>query len=58
MARAERAIRDAIAANGKLQTHDVHVFAQGSYYNRTNVSGESDVDTRVEIKDVPSLTWS
>jgi hypothetical protein len=57
MARAERAIRDAIAANAKLQTHDVHVYTQGSYYNRTNVSGESDVDTRVEIKDVFYPDW-
>jgi hypothetical protein len=57
MQRADKAVRDAIAANAKLQTHDVHVYAQGSYYNRTNVAGESDVDTRVEVKDVIYPDW-
>lgn len=52
MQRAEKAVREAIAADAKLQSHDVHVHLQGSYYNRTNVPGESDVDIRVEIDDV------
>ena len=52
MERAERVVKEAIAADTKLQSHDVHVYTQGSYYNRTNVPGESDVDIRVEIRDV------
>jgi hypothetical protein len=52
MERAEIRIREAIADDAKLQTHDVKVFRQGSYYNRTNVPAESDVDIRVEIRDV------
>lgn len=57
MQRADKAIRDAIAVNTKLQAHDVHVYAQGSYHNRTNVPGESDVDIRVEVKDVIYPDW-
>jgi tRNA nucleotidyltransferase (CCA-adding enzyme) len=52
MERAETRIREAIAEDAKLQTHDVKVYRQGSYYNRTNVPAESDVDIRVEIRDV------
>jgi len=57
MQRAEKAIREAIAASAKLQAHDVHVQVQGSYYNRTNVPRESDVDIRVEVKDVLYPDW-
>lgn len=52
MERAEARIREAIAADAKLQDHEVSVHRQGSYYNRTNVPRESDVDIRVEIRDV------
>lgn len=57
MERAEKAIRDAIAKSTKLQAHDVAVFAQGSYYNRTNVPRESDVDIRVVVKDIFFADW-
>lgn len=57
MQRAEKAIRDAIAADTKLQTHDIIVFPQGSYRNRTNVAGESDVDTCVLVRDVFFSDW-
>ena len=49
---AERAILKAIRASGKLSTHDVRVFAQGSYRNRTNIPAESDVDICVCCRDV------
>ena len=52
MERAESRIREAIADDTKLRTHDVKVYRQGSYYNRTNVPAESDVDIRVEVRDV------
>jgi hypothetical protein len=42
--RAESAIRSAVANSSMLQQHDVRVFAQGSYRNRTNVRHDSDVD--------------
>jgi hypothetical protein len=42
--RAESAIRSAVANSSELQKHDVWVFAQGSYRNRTNVRHDSDVD--------------
>lgn len=49
--RAEKEIRAAIAASHKLSAHDVEVFAQGSYRNRTNVPRESDVDICVRCND-------
>ena len=52
MERAETRIRETIADDAKLQTHVVRVFRQGSYHNRTNVPRESDVDIRVEVRDV------
>lgn len=57
MQRAERAIREAIAAEPKLSTHDVAVFSQGSYANRTNVPRESDVDVGVVCRDVFFSDW-
>jgi hypothetical protein len=57
MQRAEKAIRDAIAADAKLQEHDIVVFPQGSYRNRTNVAGESDVDICVVARDVFFSDW-
>jgi hypothetical protein len=49
---AERAILKAIRASDRLSTHDIRVFAQGSYRNRTNVPAESDVDICVCCRDV------
>lgn len=57
MERAERAIHQAIRKSAKLSAHDVIVRPQGSYYNRTNVPGESDVDTRTVIRDVFITEW-
>lgn len=51
MERAEEEVRAAIAASRKLATHDVEVFPQGSYRNRTNVPRESDVDICVRCND-------
>jgi hypothetical protein len=44
---AVRAVRNAIDASGALAGRLVTVFPQGSYYNRTNVRAESDVDVCV-----------
>ena len=46
---AEDAVRKAIAADKKLSTMDISVFAQGSYRNRTNVRQDSDVDITVRL---------
>jgi hypothetical protein len=51
MERAEKEVRAAIAASRKLAAHDVDVFPQGSYRNRTNVPRESDVDICVRCND-------
>jgi hypothetical protein len=40
-------VRRAIAACDSFKNRDVRVFAQGSFRNRTNVRGESDVDVGV-----------
>ncbi len=52
MARAEKAIRDAIAASPTLSTRDIVVFPQGSYRNRTSVPREGAVDICVMTRDV------
>lgn len=44
---AVRAVKNAIAASHKLKSRDIKVISQGSYRNRTNVRGESDVDVGV-----------
>ena len=56
-----RAVKAAIDASGALTARNVDVFPQGSYYNRTNVRAESDVDICVRCRDpfffeVPSGT--
>jgi len=45
------AVKNAIAASAKLQQRNVKVFLQGSYRNRTNTRGESDVDIGVVCYD-------
>lgn len=45
------AIRNAIQASAKLRARQVTVFPHGSYHNRTNIPGESDVDVGVVCKD-------
>ena len=41
------AVRKAINANASLSKHNIKVFAQGSYSNRTSVREDSDVDVCV-----------
>jgi hypothetical protein len=49
---AEGMIRKAINASQKLGAHNIKVFPQGSYRNRTNIPAESDVDICVCCQDV------
>ncbi len=51
MENAERAVRDAIGASSALSDHNIRVFPQGSYRNRTNVRQDSDVDICVLCTD-------
>ena len=44
--RAERLVNGALAGNGWLKTQDVKITGQGSYFNRTNVRTEADIDLR------------
>lgn len=44
--RAERLVNDAIAGNAWLQGQSVRIAGQGSYFNRTNVRTEADIDLR------------
>lgn len=44
---AVRAVKKAIAGSSKLKDRKIEVIAQGSYRNRTNVRGDSDVDVGV-----------
>lgn len=46
--RTERAIRDALAKSPFCRDLPLNVYAKGSYANRTNVRGDSDVDVNVE----------
>lgn len=45
------AVRKAVSANDTLSKHNIKVFAQGSYCNRTNVREDSDVDVCVLCSD-------
>lgn len=47
MNNAESAVKKAIEASDKLKGRNIRVFAQGSYRNRVNVRGDSDVDVAV-----------
>ena len=46
---AETVVRKALAADRKLSTMDISVFAQGSYSARTNIRQDSDVDITVRL---------
>jgi len=46
-----KAIKNAIGASQKLKNRDIRIIGQGSYRNRTNVRGESDVDVGVVCYD-------
>src|SRR5690242_10349038 len=50
--RTERAITDALNAMPGIADRGIHVYAKGSYANRTNVRLDSDVDVNVECVDV------
>lgn len=50
-ANAENMIRDAISEYVPLQSHQIAVFAQGSYRNNRNVRLDSDVDICACCKD-------
>ena len=47
MENAERAVRNALSASAALSGRKITVFTQGSYRNRVNVRGDSDVDIGV-----------
>lgn len=51
MNNAETAVKKAIAASEALSKRNIRVFAQGSYRNRVNVRGDSDVDIAVVCSD-------
>lgn len=45
--RVERMIKQAVEEDAKLSKMDISVYAKGSYYNRTNIPSDSDVDVAV-----------
>ncbi|MES2528872.1 MAG: nucleotidyltransferase [Bdellovibrionota bacterium] len=49
--RAERMIKEALDVDPKLSKMTIKVFAKGSYANRTNIPGDSDVDVAVLNED-------
>jgi hypothetical protein len=49
--RAERMVRDAIAASSAFDESSVLIYTKGSYPNNTNVRRDSDVDVVVELQD-------
>src|SRR3990170_3091505 len=51
MENAESAVKNAIEASETLNRHNIRVFPQGSYRNRTNVKQDSDVDICVLCTD-------
>lgn len=42
-------VKKAIAADHKLSTLNISVYAKGSFYNRTNIPADSDVDVAVVL---------
>ena len=50
-ARAERMVREAIAAHAAFDDSNVRIYTKGSYPNNTNVRRDSDVDVAVEPQD-------
>lgn len=55
--RAANMVKKAIEASPRLNYRDYEVCAHGSYRNRTNVPGESDVDVAVCLKDTFFYTF-
>lgn len=50
--RAVRMVKAAIDADPKLATMDISVFGKGSFYNRTNIPADSDVDVGVRLNTI------
>lgn len=51
LARAERMVKEAVDRHGPFRGLDITVAAKGSYPNKTNVRGDSDVDIMVKLND-------
>ncbi|MGV9812760.1 nucleotidyltransferase domain-containing protein [Streptomyces cellulosae] len=49
--RAERMVKSAVNRHGPFRGLDITVAAKGSYPNKTNVRGDSDVDIMVKLND-------
>ncbi|SDG18096.1 nucleotidyltransferase domain-containing protein [Streptomyces griseoaurantiacus] len=49
--RAERMVKSAVNRHGPFRGLDIMVAAKGSYPNKTNVRGDSDVDIMVKLND-------
>lgn len=49
--RAERMVKEAVNRHGPFRGLDITVAAKGSYPNKTNVRGDSDVDIMVKLND-------
>ncbi|MFF3409626.1 nucleotidyltransferase [Streptomyces sp. NPDC002742] len=49
--RAERMVKEAVDRHGPFQGLDITVAAKGSYPNKTNVRGDSDVDVMVKLNE-------
>lgn len=49
--RAERMVKDAVSRHEPFSGLDITVAAKGSYPNKTNVRGDSDVDIMVKLND-------
>lgn len=49
--RAERMVKAAVSRHGPFQGLDITVAAKGSYPNKTNVRGDSDVDIMVKLNE-------
>lgn len=59
--RTERAITAALNADSAVKDLPINVYAKGSYANRTNVRGDSDVDVNVEYTGMfywDTFNWS
>ena len=51
-------IRAALQADAALSARNVEVFLQGSYRNKTNIRGDSDVDVAVKLNDAYMPNYS
>jgi hypothetical protein len=49
--RAERMVRNAVAASDEIKGSSYRIYTKGSYKNNTNVRRDSDVDVVVELQE-------